>query len=197
MDDWELVDDYKKKSTAPKFYIIDRYKPKEIIVEYKKMITEPKEVITELEKIAESKEIIIEPEKVAESKEVITEPEKVVEEEPKEVIDASEEVIDNADTIDETEADIILKAPLEIFKKNSINFENIIKTSPIKLNTSKIIRSSLGYIIFSEKFWLNASILALKYGDIDWRINCLCLSINAGIIIYKNRKIIRSLRSFL
>lgn len=174
MDDWEIVDDYKKKSKAPKFYIIDRYKPKEIIAE-PIIVNEPEEVMKHDPEEKKTPEVGNE----------------------LEVIDASEEVIDNADTIDETEADIILKAPLELFKKNSINFENIIKTSPIKLNTSKIIRSSLGYVIFSEKFWLNASILALKYGDIDWRINCLCLSINAGIIIYKNRKIIRSLRSFL
>ena len=125
--DWELIDDYKKKSRESK---IDKPEVKEVVYEPAEVVDEPAEVVDEVE-----------------------------------------------EAIDESEADIILKAPLEISKKNTINLQhNIIEKSPIKINTNKIIRSSLGYIIFSEKFWFNASIIALKYGDIDWRIKCLCLS---------------------
>ncbi len=102
------------------------------------------------------------------------------------------------ENIDESEADKILEAPLEIVKNLKESSTSIISSDTKKKLTNKIIKSSVLYVLSSEKLWLNASIVALKcYGDIDWRINCICLTINAGIILFKHRKLINNIRTLI
>ena len=112
------------------------------------------------------------------------------------------DVLDESELIDETKADIILKSPIEnSYKKIEVlKFQspNEIVPNIIKNKLNKTIKYSIKYLFLSEKFWFNASIITMKCCEnIDWRINCICLSVNAGIIIYKNRKIITNLRKIM
>lgn len=108
------------------------------------------------------------------------------------------DVIDESELIDEKKADIILRSPIETsYKKEAVlKFQspNEIVPNIIKNKLNKTIKHSITYLLLSEKFWFNASIITMKcYGNIDWRINCICLSINAGIILFKHKKLINNI----
>lgn len=88
---------------------------------------------------------------------------------------------------DESKADKILESPIELVP----HAESIVKQQVIVPLAKKYIKKSLVCLLTSDKFWLNAVALTMKsYGDMDWRINCVCITVNASIILLRHRKLI-------
>lgn len=94
---------------------------------------------------------------------------------------------DESSKEDESKADTILESPIVIPE-----ISNTITNQVIVPLAKKYIKNSIINILTSDKFWMNVSIMTMKhYGDLDWRINCVCLTVNASILVFKYRKYIK------